>query len=123
MVRIWEYDQLSILLIGFSLINPPFWDLPIFGNPQPDLFFSSAVTVPAKHHPAAVVPRWLAAWRAAGPGFPGETAMETPEKSWENAMEFPRICWKMMCFLGIACFGRSNILGVLIVYLLIMANH
>ena len=30
----WGYPHSSSILVGFSLINPPFWGTPIYGNPQ-----------------------------------------------------------------------------------------
>ena len=31
-VQKWGYPQIIPILVGFSLINPPFWEIPISGN-------------------------------------------------------------------------------------------
>ena len=40
----------SSILIGFSIINHPFWGTPIFGNPQ--------MTISEAEHTAAKLPSW-----------------------------------------------------------------
>ena len=36
----------SSILIGFSIINHPFWDTPIFGNTHIDVYGLSTIVVP-----------------------------------------------------------------------------
>ena len=43
------FSSTSSILIGFSIINHPFWDTPIFGTPHVDFYKSNYKTNMACH--------------------------------------------------------------------------